>query len=84
MSRTNIHTEKGKSRNVKGHKRSLAFTKQIDRHNLDIAIDRVGKRAKIEKQRDKELKEEVKQYKFRRVTKEEQEEWRIDSYEQIL
>ena len=69
---------------MKGHKRSLAFTKQIDRHNLDIALDRVGKRAKIEKQRDKELKEEVKQYKFRRVTKEEHEEWRIDSYEQIL
>lgn len=84
MSRTNIHTEKGKSRNVKNHKRSLAFTKQIDRHNLDIALDRAGKRVKIEKQRDKELKEEVKQYKFRRVTKEEHEEWRIDSYDEIL
>lgn len=84
MSRTNIHIEKGKSRNVKNHKRSLAFTKQIDRHNLDIALDRAGKRVKIEKQRDKELKEEVKQYKFRRVTKEEHEEWRIDSYDEIL
>ena len=84
MSRTNIHTEKGKSRNVKNHKRSLAFTKQIDRHNLDVALDRVEKRKKMEKQQDKETREEIKKYKFRKVTKEEHEEWRIDSYDEIL
>ena len=37
-----------------------------------------------EKQQEKETREEVKQYKFRKVTKEEHEEWRIDSYDEIL
>ena len=40
----------------------LSFTKQIDRHNLDVDLDRVEKRKKVEKQQDKETKEEVKQY----------------------
>ena len=84
MSRTNIHTEKGKSRNVKNHKKSLAFTKQIERHNLDVDLDRLERRAKRKRQQDKEMEEEIKQYKFRKVTKEEHEEWRIDSYDEIL
>ena len=84
MSRTNIHTEKGKSRNVKNHKKSLAFTKQIERHNLDIDLDKLERRTKRKRQQDKEMEEEIKQYKFRKVTKEELEERRIHSYEQIL
>ena len=84
MSRTNIHTEKSKSRNVKNHKKSLAFTKQIERHNLDIDLDKLERRTKRKRQQDKETEEEIKQYKFRRVTKGELEERRIHSYEQIL
>lgn len=83
MSRTQIHTEKGKCNNdVPLTKKSFKYQKQVDRHNFDKGIDRDLRNKKQEKRLKKELK--LNEYKFRVVTDDEKVEWAIGSYDKLL